>query len=110
MNDNRRYHILIEQQIDIFVECCKKYIEKANLKVWAIKDELTSMVGIGDPDKLFHSKDFGFVMPYETIINNRDEAFEEFAFKLEHFIKVAKETDKFSKFKNVDEHGESEST
>jgi len=100
MNENRRYHILIEQQIDIFIECCKNYIEEKKLKVWAIKDEASSMVGIGDPDKLFHSKDFGFVLPYETIIGRHDDAFEEFIFKLEHFIKLANNTNKFKVFKN----------
>mgnify|MGYP000847521228 FL=1 len=97
--ENRRFHILIEQQIDIFIECCKKYLTTQNLKVWVIKNEIDSIVGIGDPDKLFHSKDFGFTIPYEMIISNHDNAFEEFVFKLNHFIKIANSSDKFKAFK-----------
>lgn len=97
--ENRRYHILIEKQVDAFIECCQKYLTTQNIKVWVIKDEVISMVGIGDPDKLFHNKDFGFTIPYETILTNHDNAFDEFVFKLNHFIKIASASDKFKAFK-----------
>jgi len=108
MNEYRRYHALIEQKVDIFIECCDNYIKKhyKNLKVWVIKDEQASMVGIGDPDKLFHSKDFGFIIPYETVIQNHDEAVNEFIFKLDHFIKVAKTTNKFKIFNDDSQQSE----
>lgn len=102
MNDNRRYHILIEQQIDIFVDVCKEIITKKNLskQVWVIKDEDMSVVGIGDPDKLIYKKDFGFALYYEMIIGRLSEAVDEFRFKLDHFIKLANTTDRFEAFKN----------
>lgn len=102
MNENRRYHILIEQQVDIFVEVCKNRLKELGLQdsVWVVKHEEESMVGIGDPDKLPHSKDFGFVFYYEQIISRPNDAIEEFKFKLDHFVKVAKSTGKFKVFKD----------
>jgi len=100
-DDTRRFHRIIEQQVDIFVDVCKKHVEDKGLtKVWVIKDEEASLVSIGNPDKLQHNKDFGFSMYYETIVFNLDEAVNEFLFKLNHFIKVAQATDRYSAFKN----------
>jgi hypothetical protein len=104
MNDSRRYHKIIENQVDMFVDLCKKIIDAKGLKdkIWVIKDEDMSAVSIGDPDKMSHNKDFGFTMYYEMIVNRLSEAAEEFDFKLEHFIKVANSTDRFKRFKNND--------
>jgi hypothetical protein len=101
MNDNRRYHVIIEQQVDIFIEACKKVIEQKGLtKIWVTKDEETSMVYIGDPDKASFNKDAGFTFYYEMIVNRLDDAMTEFIFKLNHFIKVARSTDRYKVFKN----------
>lgn len=101
MNDNRRYHRIIEQEVDIFVNVCQKIVKDKKLdKVWVTKDEQLSVVSIGDPDKATYSKNFGFSMYYETIVGQIDEAINEFLFKLNHFIKVAESSDKFKIFKN----------
>ena len=103
--DNRRYHIIIEQTIDIFVNICQQYIKTKGLekKVWVIKDEQQSVVTIGDPDKLFDCKDFGFAFYYEMILSRKmNEAVDEFIFKLEHFIKHANATGRFSVFRTND--------
>ena len=103
MSENRRYHVLIEQQIDIFVDVAKHRLEELGLqdKVWVVKYEEESAVGIGDPDKLPHSKDFGFIFYYEQIIGKMDDAIQEFKFKLDHFVKVAKSTGRFKVFKDA---------
>lgn len=100
--ENRRYHIIIEQKVDIFIDVCQKYIEKYQLQkfVWIIKDEQNSVIGVGNPDKLLHSKDFGFSIYYETIIEDMNTAVDLFKLKLNHFIKLAKSTDKFPAFKH----------
>ena len=97
-----RFLRVVEQQVDIFVEICRKYIEQKGLdkKIWVTKDEEASVVGIGDPDKVFHSKDYGFCFYYEMIFNRFDEAIEEFKFKLDHFIKLSKQTNKFPAFRD----------
>jgi hypothetical protein len=99
-----RFYRIVEQQVDIFVEICKNHIKDKNLnidKIWVIKDQESSVVGIGDPDKLMHNKDFGFVFYYETIFNNLENAVDEFKFKLDHYIKVSNSTDRFPIFKDV---------
>jgi len=102
MSENRRYHILIEQQINIFIDVCRSRLKEQGLenKVWVVKHEEESIVGIGDPDKLPHSKDFGFVFYYEQILGKMEDAIAEFQFKLDHFIKVARSTGKFKVFKD----------
>jgi hypothetical protein len=101
MIEQRRYHIIIEQKVDVFIQVCETYIKKYGIekKVWVVKDQLNSLVGIGDPDKLTHSKDYGFTIFYEAILDDMNKAVDLFKFKLEHFIKVAKTTDKFQAFK-----------
>jgi hypothetical protein len=106
MLEQRRYHRLIEQKIDIFVDICNKIVTEKGLskKVWVFKDELMSVVGIGDPDKSMVSKDYGFVFYYEMILDREmGDVVEEFMFKLEHFIKLANTTDKFKVFRNAQE-------
>lgn len=102
MNDRRRYHVIIERQVDMFVDLCRKIIDSKRLKdkIWVEKDEDMSIVNVGDPDKLSYHKNFGFTIPYEMIVNRLTEAAEEFDFKLDHFIKVANSTDRFKRFKN----------
>ncbi|MDO8641088.1 MAG: hypothetical protein Q7R33_06050 [Nitrosarchaeum sp.] len=114
MNDTRRYHRIVEQQVDIFIDLCKKLIQQRGLesKIWVQKDEQESIVGIGDPDKLVHHKDFGFAFYYEMIISQKlEDVVAEFVFKLDHFIKLANTTNKFPKFKtneskDTDQHKE----
>jgi len=101
-NDIRRYHVLIEQKINIFIDICNRIIteKKLNKKIWVYKDELGSAVGIGDPDKPLQGKDYGFVFYYEMILEkDLGDAVKEFEFKLDHFIKVANTSDKFKSFK-----------
>jgi hypothetical protein len=102
MNETRRYHKIIEQQVDIFIEICKRHVKEKNLesKIWVVKDEQMSCVSIGNPDKLPHSRDFGFTMYYESIVPSLDDAVSEFVFKLDHFIKVAQTSDRYSVFKD----------
>lgn len=107
-----RFYRIVEQQIDLFVEICQKYIKDKNLdtsKVWVIKDFENSVVGIGDPDKLMHNRDFGFVFYYEMIFNKLDDAVSEFKFKLDHFIKLSNSSDRFPAFKNAKKSEDSES-
>lgn len=104
MNDNRRYHVIIEKQVDMFVDLCRKIIEDKGLtKVWITKDEKESIVGIGDPDKATFCKDFGFTFYYEMIVGRLEDAVNEFIFKLNHFTKVAQSSDRFKVFKNGNE-------
>jgi hypothetical protein len=102
MIEQRRYHIIIEQKVDIFVQVCQKYIKLTSLekKVWVTKDEMASLVGIGDPDKIVSSKDYGFAVYYEAILDDFGAAVELFRFKLNHFIKTAQTTNRFQVFKN----------
>lgn len=102
MNETRRYHRIIEQQVDIFIEICKRHINEKGLenKIWVVKDEQASVVSIGNPDKLPHNRDFGFTMYYESIVPSLDDAVGEFVFKLDHFIKVAQTSDRYTVFKN----------
>jgi hypothetical protein len=97
-----RFYRIVEQQIDIFIEICQKYITEKGLqdKIWVIKDQEDSSVNIGDPDKLAHNKDFGFVFYYEMIVFKLDDAFNEFKFKFDHFVKTSKLTNRFPAFKN----------
>jgi len=98
---NSRFFKIVDQQIDMFIEVCRRCIKDKGLdsKIWVIKDEEASVVGIGDPDKLMHNKDFGFVFYYEMIISRPfEDAVDEFKFKLDHFIKTAKLTGKFAAF------------
>lgn len=107
-----RFYRIVEQQVDIFVEVCKDYIKNKGLdtkKVWVIKDQENSVVGIGDPDKLMHNRDFGFVFYYEMIFNKLEDAVNEFKFKLDHFIKISNSTDRFPVFKDVKKKSDSES-
>jgi len=101
MIEQRRYHILIEQKVDVFIDICKKAIQAKNLenKIWVEKNEISSMVGIGDPDKLMHNKDFGFSFSYEAIIERFEDTIYEFEFKLDHYIKTANSTNKFKNFR-----------
>jgi hypothetical protein len=102
MNEMGRYHKLIEQQVDIFIEICKRHVIDKGLsdKIWVTKDEVMSAVSIGNPDKMPHNRDFGFTMYYESIVPSIDNAVEEFVFKLDHFIKVAHTSDRYAVFKN----------
>jgi hypothetical protein len=98
-----RYYRIVEQQIDVFITICERYIEQRGLKgkVWVTKDEEMSVVGIGDPDKLKQSKDYGFVFYYEMIIGrDLQEVVDEFKFKLDHFIKHANSSSRFKVFRN----------
>ena len=98
-----RFLRIVEQQIDVFITICNRYIDERGLKgkVWVTKDEELSVVGIGDPDKLKHSKDYGFTFYYEMIIGrNLQEVVDEFKFKLDHFIKFANSSGRFKVFKN----------
>jgi len=100
---NSRFNRLVEQQIDLFISICQKYIDQQGLKdkVWITKDEESSVIGIGDPDKLVHNRDYGFTFYYEMIIGrDLQEVVDEFKFKLSHFIKLANTTDKFKAFRN----------
>ena len=99
-----RFYRIVEQQVDLFVEICQKHIIEKGIdpkKVWVIKNQKDSVVGIGDPDKLMHNKDFGFVFYYEMIFNKLDDAISEFKFKLGHFIKVSNSTNKFPAFRDA---------
>ena len=111
MNEFRRYHILIEQQVDLFISLCSKIVKDRNIDktVWVSKEEESSMVCAGNPDKVYYSKDFGFTIPYEAIMKDISEAIELFVFKLDHFIKLAQSTNKFSAFKNDKTHKSTDS-
>lgn len=100
-----RFYAIVEKQVDIFVEVCQRYITEKGLqnKVWVIKNQEDSSVSIGDPDKLTHNKDFGFVFYYEMIVFKLEDAVNEFKFKFDHFVKTSKLTNRFQAFKNEKE-------
>lgn len=102
-----RYHNLIEQIIDQFILVCQNRVDEVGLgkKVWVTKDLEDSMVNVGDPDRISSSRDFGFSIPYETILSDFSDGYNEFNFKLEHFIKIANSMDKFNVFRTASRDG-----
>ena len=92
-----RIHKIIEHDVDIFISICNTYLDECGLnEVCASKDIETSIITVGRKDQDHQKPGFGFTIPYESVINNLQNAFDEFKFKVKHF---ANNIEKFSAFR-----------
>ena len=106
MTPEGRIHRNIELIVDQFVVMCSNRIKELGIdrRVWVSKDFENSMVNVGDPDKISASRNFGFTISYESIMDNFADAYEGFEFKLNHFIKMANSMGKFNAFRTEEDN------